>query len=425
MLFNIHSVCICADILNFVQPIITMRSNMSNPYSELFKASGAMGFSLAGFVARMPLPMTGIGIITMISQLSGSYGLAGAVSATFVLTYALVAPQISRLVDSYGQRRVLPLATVISVLGILALLACTYWNAPVWTFFLCAFLAGFMPSMSAMVRARWTAIYRGQPQLQTAYSLETVFDEISFIAGPPISVGLSIAVFPQAGPLASALLLAVGVCLFVMFRSTEPPVETQKVTQEIKGSVIRISGVWILALLLVFMGIIVGTVDIVSVAFAKQLGHPAAASIVLSVYAIGSCLAGLIFGALKLKTPLHQLLLIGGLATALTTLPFLIANSIFSLSLSVFIAGLFFAPTMIISMALVERMVPERRLTEGLTWLLSGLNIGAAFGAAAAGQFVDIYGASGGFIVSLVAGLGVVLVTLYGFMRIRTHRAIS
>ncbi|PHM23463.1 MFS transporter [Xenorhabdus ehlersii] len=282
-----------------------------------------------------------------------------------------------------------------------------------------------MPSMSAMVRARWTAIYRGQPQLQTAYSLETVFDEISFIAGPPISVGLSIAAFPQAGPLASALLLAVGVCLFVTFRSTEPPVETQKFTLETKGSVIKISGVWILALLLIFMGIIVGTVDIVSVAFAKQLGRPAAASIVLSVYAIGSCLAGLVFGALKLKTPLHKLFLIGGLATALTTVPFLVTNSISGLALAVFMAGLFFAPTMIVSMALVERMVPERRLTEGLTWLLSGLNVGAALGAAVAGQFVDIYGAHGGFMVSLITGLGVVLVTLYGFSRIRTHRAVS
>ncbi|CDG22357.1 putative Transporter [Xenorhabdus poinarii G6] len=392
---------------------------MSNPYRELFKPSGTVGFSFAGFVARMPLPMTGIGIITMLSQLSGSYGLAGAVSATFVFTYALLTPQVSRLVDIYGQYRVLPIAATISVLGTLSLLVCTHWNYPIWTFFLCAILAGFMPSMSAMVRARWTAIYRGRPQLQTAYSLETVFDEISFIAGPPISVGLSIAVFPQAGPLAAAILLALGVYLFVMFRHTEPPVNAHNATLETKGSVIRISGVWVLALLLVFMGIIVGTVDIVSVAFAEQVGRPAAASIVLSVYAIGSCLAGLIFGALKLKTPLHKLLLIGGLATALTTLPFLMANSISSLSLAVFIAGLFFAPTMILSMALVEKMVPERKLTEGLTWLLSGLNTGVALGAATAGQFVDIYGPRGGFTVSLMAGLGIVLATLYGFSRKR------
>ena len=32
-----------------------------------------------------------------------------------------------------------------------------------------------------MVRARWTALYRGQPQLQTAYALESVLDELCFI----------------------------------------------------------------------------------------------------------------------------------------------------------------------------------------------------------------------------------------------------
>nr|WP_257134676.1 hypothetical protein [Streptomyces sp. ms115] len=40
---------------------------MANPYGALFKAPGSAAFSAAGFVARMPLSMTGIGIITMLS----------------------------------------------------------------------------------------------------------------------------------------------------------------------------------------------------------------------------------------------------------------------------------------------------------------------------------------------------------------------
>lgn len=160
----------------------------------------------------------------------------------------------------------------------------------------------------------WTAWYRGQPCLQTAYSLETVLDEVSFIAGPPLSVGPSVAVFPQAGPLAAALLLIIGVFALVIQRSTEPPVETQNTARDGSGSLIRLVNVRLLALLMVAVGVIVGTVDIVSVAFAEQLGQPAAASLVLSVYAMGSCLAGLLFSALKLQMSLHRLLLIGGLA---------------------------------------------------------------------------------------------------------------
>ncbi|WP_375055154.1 MFS transporter [Zobellella sp. DQSA1] len=394
---------------------------MPNPYRELFEARGAKSFSLAGLVARIPLPMTGIGIITMLSQLRGSYGLAGAVAATFVLTYALMSPQISRLVDRHGQGRVLPAAAGISVLGILLLLACSYWQTPDGALFIGAVLAGFMPSMSAMVRARWTAAYRGKPRLQTAYSLETVLDEVTFIAGPPLSVGLSVALFPQAGPLVAAMLLAVGVLAFAALRGTEPPVEQHAAALGSAGSVIRLADVRLLTLLMVAMGVIVGTVDIVSVAFAEQVGRPAAASIVLSVYAIGSCLAGLLFGALKLKTPLYRLLLLGGLATAATTLPLLFAGNIAGLAGAVFVAGLCFAPTMIVAMSLVERMVPENKLTEGMTWLLAGLNIGVALGAAVSGQIVDMDGARGGFSVALIAGGAVLLVALWGYRRMREH----
>ncbi|ATH98745.1 MFS transporter [Alcaligenes faecalis] len=391
---------------------------MAQPYRELFAAPGARGFALAGLLARIPLPMIGIGIITMLSQLRGSYALAGAVSASFVLTYALVSPQVSRWVDRRGQSRVLPLATAISVLGLLLLLGATWWQAPDWILFAGAMLAGFMPSMSAMVRARWTAIYRGQDRLQTAYSLETVLDEVTFIAGPPLSVGLAVAVFPQAGVLAAALLLVAGVSALLLQKGSEPPIQVQE--QGSRPSVLRLNSVRLLALLMVAMGVIVGTVDIVSVAFAEQMGQPGAASLVLSAYALGSCVAGLVFGGLKLNIPLHRLLLLGGLATAATTLPLLLVASVAQLAGAVLLAGLFFAPTMIVAMSLVERVVPEQQLTEGMTWLLAGLNIGVAMGAAASGQMVDQGGASSGFMVALYAAALIVVLALCSHQRLRT-----
>lgn len=391
---------------------------MAQPYRELFAAPGARGFALAGLLARIPLPMIGIGIITMLSQLRGSYALAGAVSASFVLTYALVSPQVSRWVDRRGQSRVLPLAAAISVLGLLLLLGATWWQAPDWILFAGAMLAGFMPSMSAMVRARWTAIYRGQDRLQTAYSLETVLDEVTFIAGPPLSVGLAVAVFPQAGVLAAALLLVAGVSALLLQKGSEPPIQVQE--QGSRPSVLRLNSVRLLALLMVAMGVIVGTVDIVSVAFAEQMGQPGAASLVLSAYALGSCVAGLVFGGLKLDIPLHRLLLLGGLATAATTLPLLLVASVAQLAGAVLLAGLFFAPTMIVAMSLVERVVPEQQLTEGMTWLLAGLNIGVAMGAAASGQMVDQGGASSGFMVALYAAALIVVLALCSHQRLRT-----
>ncbi|MHC5909196.1 hypothetical protein ACVNF4_35835, partial [Streptomyces sp. S6] len=46
---------------------------MGSPYRALFAAPGTKGFAAAGFVGRMPLSMMGIGVVTMISQLTGRY----------------------------------------------------------------------------------------------------------------------------------------------------------------------------------------------------------------------------------------------------------------------------------------------------------------------------------------------------------------
>lgn len=395
---------------------------MAPTYRALFTAPGSPAFTAAGLLARLPLPMTGIGIITLLSQLYGSYALAGLVSATFVLTYALLSPQLSRLVDLHGQRRVLPVATAISVVGLLMLAASARWQAPVWCLFIAALLAGFMPSISAMVRARWTALYRGQPCLQTAYSLETVFDEVTFILGPPLAVGLSVAVFPEAALLVSASVLALGVTALLLQRATEPGVAAADNLATPSCSVIRLGSVRLLTLLMVCMGIIVGTVDIASVAFAEQLQRPAAASVVLAAYALGSCASGLLFGVLQTNVALHRQLLIGAAATAVTTLPLMLAGSIPALAGAVLMAGLCFAPTMIVAMTLIERLVPEQQVTEGMTWLLAGLNVGVAMGAAGAGRIVDSAGVHAGFALALVAACAVLLVALQASRKLHSQQ---
>ncbi|AGE16410.1 TPA: MFS transporter [Serratia marcescens] len=396
---------------------------MANPYFTLFSAPGSKAFSSAGLIARLPISMTGIGIITMLSQVHGSYWLAGAVAATFAFSMALLAPQIARAADRYGQSRVLPYATGLSALALLLLLICTHYRAPDWTLFVFAALAGGMPSISAMVRARWSEIYRGTPQLHTAFSFESVLDEVAFIVGPPIAVGLSVALFPEAGPLAAALLLVAGVSAFAWQKSTQPPVYPRN--NQRQRAILAMPSMQILVLALIALGTIVGTVDVISVAFAEQQGQPAAASIVLSVYAGGSCLAGLIFGAIKLPSPLPRQFLYAAFATALTTLPLLWVHNVLTLAAAMFVAGLFFAPTMIVAMGLVERLVPPSRLTEGLTWMVTGLGVGVALGAALAGLAIDAVGIKAGFGVTLTAGLVVLLVAAGGYRLMRRTLAVQ
>ena len=383
-------------------------------YLQLLKTPGSKGFVLAGLIARIPVSMTAIGIITMLSEMQKSYALAGGVAAVFTLSCAIIAPQISRAVDRHGQSKILPIATTISLISILSLLLTAHFEFPSILLFIFAILGGFMPSMSAMVRARWTEIYRGKPELQTAYALESVLDELCFIIGPPVSVGLCVALFPEAGPLLAMAFLVIGVSAFVLQKKTGPPVTPHTLKQ---ASVINAPVVRLLTLLMIFLGIIVGTIDVSSVAFAKAQNMPASASLVLSFYAISSCVAGLLFGAIRFPLSLAKLLVIASIATTLSSIPLLFVWDIFSLSTIVFIAGFFFSPTMIIAMSLVEEAVPEDQLTEGLTWLISGLGIGVALGAAMTGSIIDEFSIGSGFMVAMLSSVFVLLMSILIFQK--------
>lgn len=387
---------------------------MSNPYREIFRAPGAKGFSAAGFFARLPIAMAPIGIVAMLSQTHGEYWLAGAVSATFALTNAAVAPQISRLVDRKGQSSVLVPATIISVIAFAILIIATNQRWPAWTLFLSAFLAAAMPSIPAMMRARWTEIFRDRPELNTAFAFESAADELVYIAGASLSVGLAVSLFPEAGMMISTASLALGTFAFLMQRSTEPKVRAVESGSR-QHSAIRLRSVQIITVALIFVGSTFATAEVSAVAITKELGQPEAASLVIGVYAIGSFVVGLLLGAINPKMPLQRQLLIAVSVLALTALPLLFASTTVSLlAFAVFLSGVAISPIFITAFGLIERRVPESMLTEGVTWVMTGIGIGMALGAFISGWVIDNFGPSNGFWVSIVATLSTVTIISLG-----------
>jgi MFS family permease len=391
---------------------------LPSPYRALFGHPGTKAFSTAGLLGRMPLSMMGIGIVTMVSQLTGRYGLAGALSATIALSVAVLGPQISRLVDRHGQRRVLRPATLVSLAAVAGLLLSGQQRWADWTLFVFAACVGCVPSVGSMIRARWAEIHRGSPrELHTAYAWESIVDETCFIFGPILSIGLSTAWFPEAGPLLAAGFLAVGVFWLTAQRATEPVPQPRE--QHAKGSALRSRGLQVLVVTFVATGAIFGAIDVVTVAFAEEEGHKAAASLVLAVYALGSCVAGAVFGLLHLKGHASRRWVVGVCAMAVSMVPLQLAGSLPVLAVALFIAGLSIAPTMVTTMALVEEHVPRTQLTEGMTWTSTGLAVGVALGSSAAGWVVDAFGAGRGYLVPMVAGALAAVVAFAGYRRLR------
>ena len=376
---------------------------MLRPYAEVLRQPGAFAFSASGFVARLPMSMYGIGIVLAVSARSGSYGRAGLVAGAALLAQAAAAPWQARLADQFGQRRML--------LPVLALHAVSFGafilligRAPLFALVATSAMSGAtLPSFGSMVRARWAHLHTGTQRLHTAYALESVLDEVVFVVGPILATVLATSVHPLSGLVTYLVLTLGGGLLFAAQRATEPPSRSRAHRSVTDRLPVRTLG-WIVATF-VFMGGIFGSIEVVTVAFADEAGAIEAAGPVLAVLALGSLIAGLVVGAMHWRSGPRRRFVVGQAVMAAALAPLPLVGSVPVLAVVVFVAGLAISPTLIAGFSLVEAEVPASRLTEGLAWISTALNVGVALGAAVGGPVIDSAGASEGFLVALASGL--------------------
>ncbi|MFC8796361.1 MFS transporter [Promicromonospora sp. NPDC057138] len=390
----------------------TAASPRSNPYLAVLSTPGALKFSAAGALARMPMSMVGIGAVLMVQGLYGSYAMAGRVAAVLGLAQAFLAPQIGRWVDRRGQRTVLLPALIVSAVGLGGLITAAVLGAPEWVLWPFAVLAGgSQGSYGSMVRARWNHALDDPRRLHTAYSLESSIDELVFIVGPVLATTLATAVAPPSAMVVAGTAAVVGGLLFVVQRATEPPVVVPDAEVRHRP-VILITGMPVMVLVFVAMGMIFGSMEVATVAFAEELGSKGLSGVVLAVFALGSMLAGLTYGARHFTSPASRRFVIGMATLGPGVSLYLLAPSLWVLGIVMFVAGLACAPTIITGNGLVQDMVGRHQLTEALTWVGTSIGIGASLGASIAGARVDAAGADAGFIVTVGAGWFATLLTL-------------
>jgi MFS family permease len=387
------------------------------PYRDVLTKPGALAFSATALLARLPISMVGIGIVLMISALSDSYGLAGRVSAVYVIANAVFGPRLARLVDRYGQARVMRPAIVVASAGLAALILAATLDAPTWLLYVTAVVAGAPAgSFGALVRARWSHVLDDPRQIHTAYSLESALDEVVFVVGPVVATVLATSVAPAAGLVVPIVAMLVGGFAFLALRGTEPP--PRPVVRLPDGgrprgrAVMRSRGMVVLALVFVGMGALFGATDVSTVAFAEESGSTGAAGPVLACFALGSLISGLGYGARQWSSALWARFVVGIVALAVGVSFFLLVSSIPALALLMFVTGFSIAPTLINGNGLVQHFVRPEQLTEGLTWVATALGVGVSFGASIAGVLIDRQGPHGGFLVVVVAAGVSVVVTV-------------
>src|SRR5690606_32870316 len=111
-------------------------------------------------------------------------------------------------------------------------------------------------------------------------------------------------------------------------------------------------------------------------------------------------------------SPLWKRFAIGMIALGLGVCLFVLVTEMVGMGLVMFVVGFTIAPSLINGNALVQQIVPNEQLTEGLTWVGTALGVGVSLGASLGGVLIDADGSHGGYLVVVGAGVGAVVAVL-------------
>ena len=332
---------------------------MLSPYRRVLSVPGAWQFSLAGFFGRLPIAMVSLGIVLLVSAQAGLLRRWPAPSRRRTsLANALLAIVHGRLVDRFGQHRVLPSrrgalrgVTVPDDVG-----GRRTAGTPLAIHALAAVAGGALPQIGACVRARWSHVLDDtSSRVQTAYAFESVVDEALFVTGPTVVTVSGDRVGPgrrarggdgRRRPLGGVLWLSTQ-------RSTEPPDHRQRASAGDDSA--RAPMPWRIVAPLVVVCVSLGAClrpDRGGHGRVRREEHgaKALAGPLLGVWALGSLVAGLVTGLIAWRTGPEMRVRLGHLWRSVLTLVPLV-GSLSVMALFLLLGGMAIAPTLIATLS--------------------------------------------------------------------------
>ena len=422
-----------------------------DPYRRVLSVPGVPAVTLLGILSRIPHTAISVVLTVHVTQgLHRGYGAAGLLVAALTVGAAIGSPWRGRAVDRLGLRRaILPSVIVEGVVWgaapflsyewlVVAVAVAGALGLPVFTVMRLA-LAAMVPS----------------EQRRTAFALDSVSVEISFMVGPALGVLVATQTTSTVALIAlGASTVLAGVALMVInpptravaagglrgSRSAETDPASSDATSGCSRqttALVAPAGVGedvpaersgqpgrvpltppLLAVLAASVGatVVLAGTDVSIVAALREGGELGSTGVVMAVWAFASLLGGLVYGGLRRGMQPPLLLLALGLLTA----PVGLVDGPLWLCLAVIPAGAICAPVITATAEAIAALVPERVRGEAMGWHGSALTAGTAVGAPLAGAAIDREGPWSGFAVVGTAG---VVVALLGLGAVRARRA--
>jgi hypothetical protein len=266
-------------------------------YRAVLSLPGAAAFFATAAVARLGVAMTILGVLWAVRGATGSFASAGVATAVFALADATAGPQVARLVEDRGQRRILPWSVAVFVLAVSGLIAGAGLRLPLAVLALMAMAAGAsVPQVGSFSAARWRHAVRTPDQVAAALSLEAALNDVTHLCGPVLVSALSAVLYPAAGLTLAGCLVAVGMTAFIWQRRSEPPAHGRGDRRLVDRRLLRPSVAALFGVNM-SMGLFFGAMPVAITAFAFAHHAPALAGPIAAVSSLTSLSAGLVYGA--------------------------------------------------------------------------------------------------------------------------------
>ncbi|CAB4632973.1 unannotated protein [freshwater metagenome] len=370
-------------------------------YGALFRAPGFLRVISSQLYARFPFGMMTLAFVLHIEHVHNSYAVAGLALGADTIGAAVSGPVLGRLLSKFGTTRVLVTSATI---GAAAMLGIALLNAsPVGMIALALVVGLTSPPIQTAARTIYPSLVK-KKDLNAVYSLDATSQELIWVIGPVLATVLAAQINTVFVVVLMAAVQISGVIWFCSNKEVSQaviPSPERKMGGVLTNKIVLATAVLGLLLIGGFSGVEVGTVAVVS--------HDLA-GLVIGALSLGSIVGGVFLGnRVKSRWSLTWLLT---LVLAGYALIWIAPTNGVWLAICLFIAGVGVAPSLgILGTAIAGNLKPGDA-AEANGWASTGQLMGYSAGAALSGIAIDSVSESSAFLVSLVFGVGAVLVAV-------------
>ena len=370
-----------------------MQSSRTARYFDVLKLPLVPATFGTALIGRSAYALVFLPLFYAVTDATGSVALAGLAVGLYGAGASFLVPVRAWFIDRYGARRTLSVLVIVFGGALTAIAAASLLRADGIVLIALAAVAGtFAPPLGPTMRVAWGKLAPTNELLKKCLSLDAVVEELLYLGGPA-AAGIALAfISPGTALLVPAGLVLLGGLLFVSTRTIGDMGPRSVVAKDdpARGRTLLLDPRFVGVLLPTMVaGAISGSISIsVPVVLAND-GGPAAAGIALGLFAGGSAVGGLLFGALRVPgSPIRQLVIFTAALIAVSSLIALAAGAV-AVSVVLAAAGLFFSPVMIVAYLAAHHAGGEHRQNSATTWVNTSHNIGASAGSAVAGVVIQ------------------------------------